>query len=263
MRALSISKLRAAATLGAGGLFSPDWAHASAGLGTSPATALLPDGAAWLLAGMAVLVLFYCLMRAPWKEISGTSASHAWLVAAIVLALAWQLRVPLPGGAAIHFLGVTLIALMFGPHLGTLTLGLAAVFSLYLGAGSLERFGLTVLLGAAGPCWAMHSLLRATQRYLPQHLFVYLLVIGLFGSALVLGLTAALQLGVYAALQGGHNGEVLMQQALPYALLLAWGEALTVGMLVTLFVIYKPQWMLSFDDRIYLQRAVARGDETR
>jgi uncharacterized membrane protein len=258
MRAPFKSVLRSAAILGAGWLSSPGWAHAAAGLGATPANALMPEGAAWLLAGMAILVLFYCLMRAPWKEISGTSASHAWLVAAIVLALAWQLRVPLPGGAAIHFLGVTLIALMFGPHLGTLTLGLAAVFSIYLGAGSPERFGLTVLLGAAGPCWAMHSLLRATQRYLPRHLFVYLLVIGLFGSALVLGLTAALQLGVYAVLQGGHAGQVLLEQALPYALLLAWGEALTVGMLVTLFVIYKPQWMLSFDDRLYLGRTTAR-----
>ncbi|HET7772806.1 MAG TPA: energy-coupling factor ABC transporter permease, partial [Burkholderiaceae bacterium] len=184
----------------------------------APATAL-PEGMAWLLAGMAVLLLFHGMVRAPWKQIAATSASHAWLVAAIVLALAWQLRVPLPGGGAMHFLGVTLIALMFGPHLGTLTVGLAALFSIYLGTGRFETFGLTVLLTAAAPCWAMHSLLRATQRYLPRHLFVYLLVIGLFGSALVLALTSALQLGVHAALLGGHSAEALIEQALPYALL--------------------------------------------
>ncbi len=237
--------------------------QASTALQGGTTAAVLPDGAAWLLAAMAALVLFYCLVRAPWKQIAVTSASHAWLVAAIVLALAWQLRIPLPGGAAIHFLGVTLIALMFGPHLGTLTLGLAAVFSAYLGAGSFETFGMTVLLNAAAPCWAMHSLLRATQRYLPQHLFVYLLVVGLFGSALVLALTTAVHLSVYAAVQGGHAGTVLIEQALPYALLLAWGEALTVGMLVTLFVIYKPQWMLSFDDHFYLRRVSVGGDRGR
>ncbi|HET7773939.1 MAG TPA: hypothetical protein VFK82_08950, partial [Burkholderiaceae bacterium] len=72
-----------------------------------------------------------------------------------------------------------------------------------------------------------------------------------------------LQLGVHAALLGGHAAEALIEHALPYALLLAWGEALTVGMLITLFVIYKPQWMLSFDDRLYLRRLPAGGDRRR
>lgn len=41
--------------------------------------------------------------------------------------------------------------------------------------------------------------------------------------------------------------------ALAYMLLLAWGEAFLVGFLVTIFAVYRPGWLLTFDDRMYLK----------
>ena len=37
-------------------------------------------------------------------------------------------------------------------------------------------------------------------------------------------------------------------------MLLAWGEAFATGMLVTLMVVYKPEWVSTFDDARYLGR---------
>lgn len=36
------------------------------------------------------------------------------------------------------------------------------------------------------------------------------------------------------------------------SVLLAWGEALTSGMLMTVFVVYRPAWVMLFDDARYI-----------
>jgi uncharacterized membrane protein len=33
---------------------------------------------------------------------------------------------------------------------------------------------------------------------------------------------------------------------------MAWSEAFATGMLITVMVVYKPQWVATFDDRRYL-----------
>ena len=37
--------------------------------------------------------------------------------------------------------------------------------------------------------------------------------------------------------------------------LTAWGDAMVTGMLVAIFVAYRPQWLLTWSDRMYLRRA--------
>jgi uncharacterized membrane protein len=36
------------------------------------------------------------------------------------------------------------------------------------------------------------------------------------------------------------------------SVLLAWGEALTTGMMMTVFVVYRPGWVMLFDDARYI-----------
>lgn len=43
-------------------------------------------------------------------------------------------------------------------------------------------------------------------------------------------------------------------QFLPYWLLLAFAEATLTGMVVTIFVVYRPDWVGTFDDARYLYR---------
>jgi uncharacterized membrane protein len=35
---------------------------------------------------------------------------------------------------------------------------------------------------------------------------------------------------------------------------MAWAEAFSTGMLITVIVVYKPAWIATFDDRRYLNR---------
>ena len=59
---------------------------------------------------------------------------------------------------------------------------------------------------------------------------------------------------------GGHAAAgtcavtYLTEYYLPYARLLAWGEAFITGISMALMVAYYPQWVLLFDDKRYLAR---------
>ncbi len=44
--------------------------------------------------------------------------------------------------------------------------------------------------------------------------------------------------------------------------LMAWGEAFTTGMLVAIFVAFKPQWLASWSDERYLPHAEGAARRT-
>jgi uncharacterized membrane protein len=46
--------------------------------------------------------------------------------------------------------------------------------------------------------------------------------------------------------------DYLLENYLPFFLLMAFSEAFITGMLITMMVIYKPEWVATFDDKRYL-----------
>lgn len=92
--------------------------------------------------------------------------------------------------------------------------------------------------------------LRLTQRYLPPNLFVYTIVAAFFGAA-----ASALLAGVASAVAfvvAGEPAALIFGEYVPYLLFLAFGEAMLTGMALTLAVVYRPQWVATFDDAVYL-----------
>lgn len=57
---------------------------------------------------------------------------------------------------------------------------------------------------------------------------------------------------VFLALAGAYEWEYLINEYFPYFLLLAFSEAWLSGMVITLFVIYRPDWVVTFSDSRYL-----------
>jgi uncharacterized membrane protein len=86
---------------------------------------------------------------------------------------------------------------------------------------------------------------------LPRHFFVYIFINGFLGAALTIvgvGFAATALL----ALVGAYEWDYLISEYFPYFLLLAFSEAWLSGMMMTLFVVYRPHWVASFDDSSYL-----------
>lgn len=204
--------------------------------------------AAWVAWG---LVFARSVRRAPWRRLRDSEQLNVWLGMVVLLTLVWSLKAGVKPGLSLHLLGATVFTLSFGPQLAFV--GLSAVLAgvTVNGAAGPLAFGANALLVAGVGVGFSQLFHRLVVALLPRHLFVYLFINGFLGAALsvvFVGLSTSLVL----ALAGVYTVDYLSGEYLPYVLLLAFSEAWLSGMTMTLFVIYRPQWVATFDDARYL-----------
>lgn len=216
----------------------------------------LPDnllGEAWYWAAWAAWVPLFArsLFRAPWSRLRDPQLLNVWLGMVVLLVLVWSLKAGVKPGLELHLIGATVFTLSFGPHLAFvgLCIVLAAVM---LNTGSDPfAFAANALMTAGVAVWLSERIFRFVERRLPRHFFVYIFANGFFGAALtVIGVGIAAT-GLLA-LDGAYSPDYLLAEYLPYFLLLGFSEAWLSGMLMTLFVVYRPSWVATFDDATYL-----------
>lgn len=212
---------------------------------------LLPP--AWQWWGWAIYLAggLWVVLRMPWYWFARPGKAVLFAASTVAVFVGWQVRAVLPDGPAIHLLGATLLTLAFGPELAILSLSLVlAGTSIRAGAG----FGasgvngvLLVLLAVA----TSYVAARASERWLPRHLFVYVFAAAFFGAALTTALCASAACGVLA-LAGRVSAHAVLENYLPTSVLLLFPEAFVTGALVTLAVVYRPDWLVSYRDRDYI-----------
>lgn len=207
----------------------------------------------WYWAAWAVWLPFFArsLWRAPWRRLKDGGQLNVWLGMIVLLTLIWSLKAGVKPGLGFHLLGATVFTLSFGPHLAFIGL-------------SFVTAGIT-LNGAAGPfAYAANALLMAGlgvvfsqisywffSRRLPSHFFIYIFVNGFLGSALTM-VSVGFAVTVFLALVGVYEWGYLITEYFPYFFLLAFSEAWLSGTVMTLFVVYRPSWVITFDDSRYL-----------
>ncbi len=216
----------------------------------------LPDtllGEEWYWAAWVAWFLFFArsLFKAPWARLKDSEQLNVWLGMVVLLTLIWSLKAGVKPGLALHLVGATVFTLSFGPHLAFIGLSLVTLGITLNGAAGGFAFALNALmLGGVGVVLSQR-LYRLFSLCLPRHFFIYIFVNGFFGAALTtigLGLVSTCIL----SLAGAYEWDYLTGEYLPYFLLLAFSEAWLSGMVMTLFVVYRPNWVLTFDDSRYL-----------
>ena len=216
----------------------------------------LPDtllGEEWYWAAWAVWLLFFArsLLKAPWGRLKDSELLNVWLGMIVLLTLVWSMKAGVKPGLALHLLGATVFTLSFGPHLAFIGLSLVTLGITLNGAAGGFAYALNALLLAGVGVVLSQRLYRLFSLWLPKHFFVYIFVNGFFGAALT-----TMGVGVvstcFLAMAGAYEWEYLSGEYLPYFLLLAFSEAWLSGMVMTLFVVYRPNWVLTFDDSRYL-----------
>lgn len=209
-----------------------------------------PAIAVWPAMAAASLVLWHNARRAPWRSLDEHGAFSAWCMAIILLPLTWHFAVSLPNAPALHLLGMPLFILMFGRRLAMTGIALAVLAYTGMNSHLWQNLGINLLLLAILPAYCGEAVMRAVERFLPHHLFVYLLGNGFFGAMVMLALVGTLSLGVQRLWLAPSP---LQGDTLAFMLLLSWGEAFLTGFLLTIFTVYRPQWVLTFDDDVYLK----------
>jgi uncharacterized membrane protein len=185
------------------------------------------------------------------RPLADASRLNLFLAAAVVLMVFWQIRTGVRPGLSFHLLGVTAVTLMFGFTRGWLAGGLAALSAVFTGRADWAGLGLELVFFALLPAAVAHGVKTRVEMRLPGHFFLYILVNGFFGAALAVLLAGVVSTAAFV-FAGVYDFALLRATYLPYFILLAWGEAFTTGMVVTMMAVYHPAWLESFDEARYI-----------
>lgn len=203
---------------------------------------------AWVL---LALILPRAMAAVEWRKLAGGGLVHPYFASTVILMVAWTLKAGVDTGLGFHFIGATLLTLMFGWRLALLATLVALLGSYITLGGEPQAFAANLLLKGGVPVLVSHGLLRLVQRRLPHHVFVYIFVNGFFGAALAV-LAQVSGVALVLAMTGAYDAGFLVSEYLAFTPLMMFGEAWITGMLVAIFVSYRPELLSSFDDRSYL-----------
>ncbi|MFO1316445.1 MAG: energy-coupling factor ABC transporter permease [Burkholderiales bacterium] len=201
----------------------------------------------------ALGILAYAVRRAPWRRFASSEAVHVWYGTIFALVVLWSVRATIGQVVVIHLLGTAGFALAAGGPLALVGGALVAAVSALVHGTPVADVPLVFLLSVALPAGVALALLRATQRFLPPNFFVYAFAGGFLGPALGFGV-AGVASATVLVLTGAGEADVVFGEYVPILLYLAFAEGTLSGMVVTLLVVYRPQWVATFDDARYLHR---------
>jgi len=221
----------------------------------------------FLEAAIALLAMLAAIFMQPWRlltsqrplvhETHGRPAALWTPLLATLAILPWVWALPtlhhMP--LQLQWSGACLVLLMLGwPLAVPALLAVGAIAALVSpGLSWADALGLAVWQGIVPTTlalllgWLMRRLI-ATRAFMGARIFVYVLGRGFLGTALCIFLAGTLSQWAGHVLPG--VGE---QLSLVARWLMAWGDAVVTGMLCAVFVAFKPEWLATWSDRLYLQ----------
>jgi uncharacterized membrane protein len=200
----------------------------------------------WVLLGLAVGM---ALALRPWRAVATGGPPWPWLAWWAVIPLLWGAdhlaRMPIVQPLS----GAALLVLLAGWPLAMLALlPLAGVVMLVADMPAAEALHRLVWLGLVPGTLAL-GLGAALRRWLPRHLFIYILGRGFFATWLAATLAGALAMTRIGAPLGTQPEDLLLARFLS-----ASGEAFLTGMMAAILVAFRPEWLATYSDHIYLPR---------
>jgi uncharacterized membrane protein len=143
--------------------------------------------------------------------------------------------------------GAVLLVLLAGWPLAVLALlPVAAIASLAGQTGWVEGLHRLVWLGVAPATLALATG-GALRRWLPHHLFVYILGRGFIGTFLCCVVSSCAATALHEGPLDTHANDLLIARVLN-----AFSEAFLTGGLTAILVAFHPKWLATYTDRLYL-----------
>ena len=214
---------------------------------------LLAEPVLWLCNILFGLIVLLAIRYSIWREfIASSRHQHVYFGAIVLLLMMWGFKAGIAPGLGFHHLGATLFTLMFGWARAIVALCMVLLASYGIGEPDWMSLGINGLLSIVVPVATSAAILRWSWRSLPDNFFVYIFVVAFFGSALAVA-ASRFSATLVLWLAGAYPFDVLLEQSLAYLPLFMFPEAFVTGMLITIFVVYLPRWVATFDDERYLR----------
>ncbi len=213
---------------------------------------LLPAQWYWFGHALLAILLIKIGPATPWQRLKTPANHNLWLGACVALMTIWSIKAGIKPGLNFHLLGATVFTLMFGPQLAIFGLLIVLAGVTLTGLGGWDAFSLNALIMIFLPVWLSYTLFRIVDQKLPNHFFIYIFINAFIGGAIAVTATGLASTWLLAA-GDAYSLKYLYSQYLPYYILMGWSEAMSTGMIMTLMVVFRPQWVSTFDDERYIR----------
>lgn len=198
---------------------------------------------------LLVLALTAALLLRPWRLMVGATRLTPILSALTLLPWLWALpslhKMPLQ----LQGSGACLVVLMLGWPLAVPVLCVVGVLAALISPMPWETaLDLTVWLGLVPATLAL-AMGAAVRRWIGLHLFVYVLGRAFLGTAVCVFVA-----GLLAQFTGHNMPGIDNDLSLVARWLVAWGDAFMTGLFVSIMVAFKPEWLATWSDQLYLKK---------
>ena len=214
---------------------------------------LLPQWLPWTSNTLYLMFVILAASCAPWKKLFNNQESqHVFLGAVVILLTIWGIKAGISPGLGFHHLGATVFTLMFGWPLAIVGLTLTMIASLLLQASDWTSLGINGMISVVIPIFTSYSILRISQKWLPDNFFIYIFICAFFGAGIAIAISRISAIALLSMIHA-YPDEQLVEESLQYLPMFMFPEAFVTGMLITIFVVYRPDWVSTFDDERYIR----------
>ena len=215
---------------------------------------LLNGGVSIVASALGSLALVVALYSAPWQAWLGDGERQwVWFGSMALLVVVWSMKAGITPGLSVRFLLVTALTLMHGWQLAIVAGALVLIVLSVVGIADWHLYGANLLCMAVVPALFTAWFHEQVHARLPHNYFIYFFVTTFLGAALAFNLAGLVRVALMAAsgtLDAAHAGPEYFA-ILPF---MSFGEAVVNGTIIGMAVVYRPKWVMSFDDRLYLHQ---------
>ena len=212
---------------------------------------------AWILCATAIFLLgIYKSRRGVLLQ---PRLRNIFISCILLLALAWNVRAHLPNSnidnlidLSFHFFGASLLVALFGFWSAITLLFIVALIGVFGISGDLVEASRHYLLVSVIPALIACGVMKAVQRFLPKHLFVLILGNGYLAAFISTFVTGLLIYGLQQYFQISSFGTSDPLGWFLGLLVLSFMEGSLSGMLLAILLVYRPQWVSTYQEEQYM-----------
>jgi uncharacterized membrane protein len=197
-------------------------------------------------------IILWALYTAPWSILQQNDSSNILFAACVVLFLMWHLKVNIEEGLSIHLLGSTILTLMFRWQVALLSNAMVILGITLTTTADFPAFAMNGLITGVLPVTISYLIWRLNEWYLPANYFVYIFITAFLAAGLSMLATGFASFSLLSLIENQLSEEILNEYLMIFIPIM-YPEAFLTGAVISIFVIYKPEWIATFDDRRYLQ----------
>lgn len=203
---------------------------------------------------LSLLICFFVSKKLIFSQlILDKKCQHLVFGSAACVFILWMFRTGIYDGLNVHFLWLSTLTLLLGFRWAIFSASIALLGVTIFGKESIDMLGVNFLVGILAPISLTYGIYSLTFHKLPRHIFTYIFLCAFIPGALTIALKM-LALSGYFYLDGLYSWHIIEDNYLMISTLMLFPEAMFNGMTITLLIIYKPEWVYTFYDKLYLDK---------